>query len=46
MRPLRGHANASELEFDPIALFEMMNAPIERQQELEAMVRRASSHIM
>jgi hypothetical protein len=46
MRSLRGCLNARDLELEPIALFQMMNAPVERQQELEAMVPRSQTHII
>jgi hypothetical protein len=46
MRPVSGCLAARNFEFEPVALFEMMDAPVERQQELEAMVRPAPSHII
>jgi hypothetical protein len=46
VRPLCDHSDASDSERDPVALFEMMNAPIKRQEELEAMIRRAFVHII
>jgi hypothetical protein len=38
MRPLGGRPNTRDFELQPIALFEMMNAAVEPQQELEAMI--------
>ena len=46
MRPVTGCLAERDVEFEPVALFDMMNAPVERQQELEAMVRPAPSHII
>lgn len=39
MRPVSGCLDARDLELEPVALFEMMDAAVEREQELEAMVR-------
>jgi hypothetical protein len=33
--PLLGCLDALDLELEPVALFEMMDAPIEREQELQ-----------
>jgi hypothetical protein len=36
MRALLGRRYPLDLELDPVALFEMMDAPIERQQEFKS----------
>jgi len=36
--PFLGHLDALDLELDPTALFEMMDAPIKCQQELKSVV--------
>ena len=47
MRSPRSCLDARDFKLEPVALFQMMNAPVERQQELEAMVRRrATIHII
>jgi hypothetical protein len=46
MRPVRGRRDAGDFELKPVALFEMMDAPIESEQELKAMVRCATIHII
>ena len=46
MRPIRRRRNAGDFELEPVALFEMMDAPIKAEQELKAMVRRATTHII
>jgi hypothetical protein len=46
VRPFRGRLDEGDFELEPVALLEVMNAPIERQQELEAMVDRASTYII
>jgi hypothetical protein len=38
MRPLGGRPNTRDFELQPIALFEVMNAAVEPQQELEPMI--------
>nr|WP_294505857.1 hypothetical protein [uncultured Rhodopila sp.] len=35
VRPLGGCCAALDLEFEPVSLFEMVNAAIKRQQELK-----------
>jgi len=45
MRPVRGRSDARYFELEPVALFEMMDAPIKSEQELKAMVRR-KTHII
>ena len=42
---LAGRLDTSDLELDPVALFEMVNTSIESQQELKAVVRGGSRHI-
>ena len=46
MRALLGGLDALDLELDPIALFEAMNAPIEGQQEFKPVIRRLVFHII
>ena len=46
MRSVRRRIDAHDFEFEPVALLEMMDAPIECEQELQVMVRRAPSHII
>jgi len=46
MRPLRRRLHALDFEFEPVSPFQMMNAPVERQQELETIVRRPPIHII
>ncbi len=46
MRPVRRRRDAGDFELEPVALFEMMDTPIEREQELKPMVRWATSHII
>ena len=36
MGPFRCRRNAGNLKFNPIALFEMMNAPVESQKKFKA----------
>jgi hypothetical protein len=38
VRPARRRLGAGYFELEPVALFEMMDAPIESEQELKAMV--------
>ena len=42
MRPVRRRIDAGDFELEPVALFEMMDAPIKFEQVLKAMVRRAT----
>lgn len=35
MRPVRRRADERDVELEPVALFEMMNAPVESQQEVQ-----------
>ena len=44
MRPLGRNVNAADLEFDPMALLKVMDAAIEGEQELQAVVRCARRH--
>lgn len=46
MWPLRRDLDASDFELEPVPFFEMMNAPVERQQELEPVVERTIVHII
>jgi hypothetical protein len=46
MRPVRRRPNAGDFELEPVALFEVMDTPIKSEQELQAMIRRATSHII
>jgi hypothetical protein len=39
VRPVLGCLDARNFEFKPVALFEMMDTSVEREQELEAMAR-------
>ena len=43
VRPLCRWRDALELELEPVALFEVMNAPIERQEEFERVFVRSQS---
>jgi hypothetical protein len=43
---LLGCLDALDLKLEPVALFEMMDAPIEREQELEPVFGFASDHII
>jgi hypothetical protein len=43
---LLGCLDAPDLELEPIAFFEMMDAPIEREQELEPVLGLTSVHII
>ena len=45
MRPILTRLNLLDLELDPVTFFEMMDVPIEGEQELERMVWPAI-HIM
>jgi hypothetical protein len=44
MRPVRCRVDAGNFKLEPIALLEMMDAPIKCEQELQAMIRRAESY--
>jgi hypothetical protein len=44
--PALGRLYSFDLEPDPVTFLEMMNAPIERQQELERMIKPRINHIM
>jgi hypothetical protein len=46
VRPLIGCLDALDLELDPVTLFEVMDAPVEGEQELQAVVDVAIYHIM
>jgi hypothetical protein len=46
MRSVPSRLDPCDFELEPVALFEMMNAPIKGEQELEAMIRRAPTHII
>ncbi len=46
MWPLRSCFAARDFELEPIAFLEMMDAPVERQQEFEAVVGRTPIHII
>jgi len=37
--------HAYDVELEPVALLQVMNAPVERQQELKSVIRRRSTHI-
>jgi len=39
MRPLPGRLDALDLELDPVALFEVVDASVEGQQKLEGVFR-------
>ena len=46
VRSLLGRLDALDFKLDPVALFEMMDAPIESEQEFEPVFGRPSMHIM
>src|SRR5882672_3804144 len=46
VRSLLGRLDALNFEPDPVALFEMMDAPIESQQEFESVFGCSVAHIM
>ena len=46
MRSLLGGLDTLDLELDPVTLFEMMDAPIESQQEFESVLGCLIIHIM
>jgi hypothetical protein len=46
VRPCLRRLHLLDLELDPIALFEMMNAPVEGQQKFERVVGRALGYII
>jgi hypothetical protein len=46
VRPKRRGLDARDFELEPVSLLEMMDTPVERQQELEPVVGRASVHII
>ena len=43
MRPILARLNLLDLELEPITFFEMMDMPIECEQELERMVGLAAN---
>jgi hypothetical protein len=46
MRPVRRRRNAGDFKLEPVAFFEMMDAPVKSEQELKSVVRGAASHII
>jgi hypothetical protein len=44
--PLLGCLDALDLELEPVAFFKMMDAPIEREQELEPVLGLTSVHLI
>jgi len=46
VRAFLGRLDALDLELDPVALFEMMDAAIESQQELKSVFGSAALHII
>ena len=46
MGPLLGRRDALDLELESVAFFKVMDAPIERQQELEPVIGGSFDHII
>jgi hypothetical protein len=46
MWPLLCRLDASDLEFDPVAIFEMMDTPVEGQQKLKTIVGFSIDHFI
>jgi hypothetical protein len=45
MRPVLGSLDPPDFELERVALFEMMDAPVEREEEIQAVVQSAPIHI-